>query len=71
MENPSSQWPRKRGEGHGEQLGSGSQRWKATVRLEAVIATATMDEATRSAWCREQGLYPAEHPRSDAKLHQH
>jgi hypothetical protein len=25
-----------------------------------VIATAAMDEATRSAWCREQGLYPAE-----------
>jgi hypothetical protein len=28
--------------------------------LQAVIATAAMDEATRSAWCREQGLYPAE-----------
>src|SRR3954454_19369145 len=40
--------------------GGGSQRWTATARLEAVIATATMDEATRSAWCREQGLYPTE-----------
>jgi transposase len=38
----------------------GSQRWTAAARLEAVIATAAMDEAARSAWCREQGLYPAE-----------
>src|SRR5215218_1280441 len=37
-----------------------SQRWTPAARLEAVIATAAMDEATRSAWCREQGLYPAE-----------
>jgi transposase-like protein len=28
--------------------------------LQAVIATSAMDEATRSGWCREQGLYPAE-----------
>ena len=40
--------------------GSGSPRWTAAARLQAVIATAAMDEATRSAWCREQGLYPAE-----------
>jgi transposase len=40
--------------------GSGSQRWTAAARLQAVIATAAMDEAARSAWCREQGLYPAE-----------
>jgi len=40
--------------------GGGSQRWTAAARLQAVIATAAMDEATRSAWCREQGLYPAE-----------
>jgi transposase len=38
----------------------GSQRWTAAARLQAVIVTAAMDEATRSAWCREQGLYPAE-----------
>ena len=38
----------------------GGQRWTATARLEAVIATAAMDEAARSAWCREHGLYPAE-----------
>jgi transposase-like protein len=42
----------------GEQ--SGNQRWTAAARLEAVIATAAMDEATRSAWCREQGRYPVE-----------
>jgi transposase len=39
---------------------SGNQRWTATARLQAVIATAAMDDATRSAWCREQGVYPAE-----------
>src|SRR5918993_2600521 len=32
------------------------QRWTPAARLEAVITTAAMDEATRSAWCREQGL---------------
>jgi transposase len=35
-------------------------RWTPAARLEAVIATAAMDEATRSGWCREQGLYPAD-----------
>ena len=39
---------------------AGSQHWTAAARLQAVIVTAAMDEATRSAWCREQGLYPAE-----------
>ena len=38
----------------------GATRWTAAARLQAVIATAAMDEATRSAWCREHGLYPAE-----------
>ena len=32
--------------------------WTAPARLEAVIATAAMDEAARSAWCRERGVYP-------------
>jgi transposase-like protein len=32
--------------------------WTAPARLEAVIATAGMDEAARSAWCREHGVYP-------------
>ena len=45
--------------GSGDRTG-GSQRWTAAARLQALIATAGMDEATRSGWCREQGLYPAE-----------
>lgn len=45
--------------GAGDRRG-GSQRWTAAARLEAVIATAAMDEAARGAWCREHGLYPAE-----------
>ena len=31
--------------------------WNAKDRLNAVIATAAMNELERSAWCREQGLY--------------
>ena len=46
--------------GAGDRRGGGGQRWTAAARLEAVIATAAMDEAARSAWCREQGLYPSE-----------
>jgi transposase len=38
----------------------GKERWTAAARLQAVITTAAMDEATRGAWCREQGLYPVE-----------
>jgi len=38
--------------------GGGTNHWTAVARLEAVIATAAMDEATRAAWCRAQGLYP-------------
>jgi transposase len=34
--------------------------WTAAARLQAVIATAAMDEAQRSVWCREQGVYPTE-----------
>lgn len=37
-----------------------SRTWTAVARLEAVIATAALDEAGKSAWCREKGLYPAE-----------
>ena len=32
----------------------------AVARLEAVITTAAMAEAGKSAWCREHGVYPAE-----------
>jgi hypothetical protein len=31
--------------------------WTAAARLEAVIATAALDESQRSAWCREKGIY--------------
>ena len=48
------------GERCGASAGAGSQRWTAMARLQAVITTAAMDEATRSAWCREQGLYSTE-----------
>ena len=34
--------------------------WTAAVRLEAVIATAAMDEAQRSAWCRVKGVFPSD-----------
>ncbi len=34
--------------------------WTARGRLEAVITTAALDEAGKSAWCREHGVYPAE-----------
>lgn len=34
--------------------------WTAGARLEAVINTAAMNEAGKSAWCREHGVYPAE-----------
>ena len=32
----------------------------AAARLEAVITTAALAEAGKSAWCREHGVYPAE-----------
>ena len=34
--------------------------WTARGRLDALIATASMSEADRSAWCREHGVYPSE-----------
>jgi len=34
--------------------------WTAAGRLEAVITAAAMDEAAKSAWGREHGVYPAE-----------
>jgi transposase-like protein len=34
--------------------------WTGPARLEAVIHTASLDEAGRSAWCRENGVYPQE-----------
>lgn len=32
--------------------------WTAAARFDAVLTTASMDEATRSAWCRSNGVYP-------------
>lgn len=37
-----------------------TRTWTAAARLEAVIATAAMDEAGKNAWCRRQGVYPSE-----------
>ena len=37
--------------------------WTAAARLEAVIATAALNDAQRNAWCRAQELYPAERNR--------
>ncbi len=34
--------------------------WTAGARLEAVVTTASMNEAGESAWCREHGAYPAD-----------
>lgn len=34
--------------------------WTASARLEAVIASAALDEAGKSAWCRQHGVYPSE-----------
>lgn len=37
---------------------AGERVWTAAARLEAMITTAAMEEAARSAWCREHGVYP-------------
>ena len=34
--------------------------WPAAARFEAGLVTAAMDEAGKSAWCRERGVYPQE-----------
>lgn len=34
--------------------------WTAGARLEAVITTAAMNEADKSAWCRVHGMFPAD-----------
>ena len=34
--------------------------WTAAARFEAVLMTAALDEAGKSAWCRERGVYPQE-----------
>ena len=32
--------------------------WTAVARFDAVLTTAMMDEAAKSAWCRTNGVYP-------------
>ena len=34
--------------------------WTAAARFDAVLTTALMDQAGRSAWCRTSGVYPQE-----------
>ena len=34
--------------------------WSAAARFDAVLSTATLDARSKSAWCREHGLYPAQ-----------
>jgi transposase len=40
--------------------GDEARCWTPAARLEAVIATAAMNRAARSAWCREHGVCPTE-----------
>ena len=40
--------------------GNEVRHWTPAARLEAVIATAAMDQSARRAWCREHGVYPTE-----------
>ena len=40
--------------------GDAARHWTPAGRLEAVIATAAMNQAARSGWCREHGVYPTE-----------
>ena len=40
--------------------GEEARHWTPAARLEAVIATAAMNETARSAWCREHGVYLTE-----------
>lgn len=32
--------------------------WTGAARFDAVLTTATMDEAGKSAWCRAKGVFP-------------
>jgi transposase len=37
---------------------SRERAWTASARLEAVIATAALDETARGAWCRQNAVFP-------------
>lgn len=43
-----------------QSLPAQERSWTAAARLEAVIATAGLDDAQRNAWCREHGLFAAQ-----------
>jgi coproporphyrinogen III oxidase-like Fe-S oxidoreductase len=34
--------------------------WTGAARFDAVLTTSSMDEASKSAWCRASGVYPQE-----------
>ena len=34
--------------------------WAAAARFDVLLTPAAMDEVSRSAWCRENGVYPQE-----------
>ena len=34
--------------------------WTAAARFDAVVTSVAMDEASKSAWCRANGVYPQE-----------
>lgn len=36
------------------------KEWTPVARFESVLITAAMDEASKSAWCRSNGVYPHE-----------
>lgn len=37
---------------------AGERAWAAAARFDAVLTTAGMDEAAKSAWCRSKGVFP-------------
>ena len=49
-----------RGRGDARTRPARAGAWTAAARFEAVLATAAMDEASKNAWCRENGVYPQE-----------
>lgn len=36
---------------------TGERAWTAVARFDAMLTTAAMDEAAKSAWCRANGVY--------------
>ena len=40
------------------ECGGSASTSAAAARFDAVLTTATMDEASKSAWCRANGVYP-------------